>query len=149
MSSQYERSISTDNNSELDNLSTDMTCLKSFVDAKIPPDEKFSTSQVTCEYIANQLSSLSTTVATGPDSILSRAPTYLSDKFHKVHDLHNIYTRQVTADNLSLPKFKLAKAQNSFSFKGAKLWNSLPISIKSSTSLFSFKRDLLKHLRAP
>ena len=63
------------------------------------------------------------------------APTYLSDKFHKVRDLHNIYTRQAAADNLSLPKFKLAKAQNSFSFKGAKLWNSLPISIKSSKSL--------------
>ena len=38
MSSRYERSISTDDNSELDNLSTDMTCLKSFVDANIPPD---------------------------------------------------------------------------------------------------------------
>ena len=38
------------------------------------------------------------------------APTYLSNKFHKVRDLHNIYTGQATADNLSLPKFKLAKA---------------------------------------
>ena len=76
-------------------------------------------------------------------------PTYLSDKFHKVRDLHNIYTRQATAENLSLPKFKLAKAQNSFSFEGAKLWNSLPISIKSSTSLSSFKRNLLNHLRNP
>ena len=47
------------------------------------------------------------------------APTYLYDKFHKVRDLHSIYTRQATADNLSLPKFKLAKAQNSFSFEGA------------------------------
>ena len=77
------------------------------------------------------------------------APSYLSDKFHKVRDLHNIYTRQATADSLSLPKFKLAKAQNSFSFKGAKLWNSLTISIKSSTSLSSFKRNLLKHLWKP
>ena len=77
------------------------------------------------------------------------APTYLSDKFHKVHDLHNIYTRQATADNLSLRKFKLAKARNFFSFKGAKLWNYLPISMKSSTSLSFFKRNLLKNLGNP
>ena len=77
------------------------------------------------------------------------APTYLSDKFHKLRDLHNIYIRQATADHLSLPKFKLATAQNSFSFKGAKQYYSLPISIKSSTSLSSFKRNLLKHLRNP
>ena len=63
------------------------------------------------------------------------APTYLSDKFHKLRDLHNIYTRQATADYLARPKFKLSTAQNSFSFKEAKLWNSLPISIKSSASL--------------
>ena len=75
------------------------------------------------------------------------APTYMSDKFHKLRDLHSIYTRQATADHLALPKFKLATAQNSFSFKGAKLWNSLPISIKSSTLLSSFKRNLSKHLR--
>ena len=37
------------------------------------------------------------------------APTYLSDKFHKVRDLHNIYTRQATADNLSLPNLNLPK----------------------------------------
>ena len=77
------------------------------------------------------------------------APTYLFDKFHKLRDLHNNYTRQATADLLALPKFKLDTAQNSFSFKGAKLWNSLPISIKSSTSLSSFKRNVLKHLRNP
>ena len=77
------------------------------------------------------------------------APTYLSDKFHKVRDPHNIYTRQATVDDLSLPKFKLAKAQNSFSFKGAKLWNSLPISIKLSTSLSFFKGNLLQYLRNP
>ena len=82
-------------------------------------------------------------------NINNTGPTYLSDKFHKVRDLHSIYICQATADNLSLPKFKLAKAQKSFSFKGAKLWNSLPISIKSSTSLSSLKRNLLKHLRNP
>ena len=42
------------------------------------------------------------------------APTYLSDKFHKLRDLHNIYTRQATADHLALPKFKLSTAQNPF-----------------------------------
>ena len=73
MFSRYERSISTDNNSVLDNHSTDMTCLKSFVDATTPPDEKFSIPQVNREFIVNQLSSLSTTVATGPDNISSRA----------------------------------------------------------------------------
>ena len=57
--------------------------------------------------------------------------------------------KKATADQMSLPKFKLATAQNSFSFKGAKLWNYLPISIESSTSLSSFKRNLLKHLRNP
>ena len=90
MSSRYERIISTDNNSELDNLSTDMTCLKSFVDAKIPPDEKFSIPQVNREYTVNQLSSLSTTVATGPDNIPSRAlkctGTPIADHLEKIYN---------------------------------------------------------------
>ena len=77
------------------------------------------------------------------------APTNLSDKFHMLRDLHNIYTRQATTDHLALPKFKLSTAQNSFSFKGAKIRNSLPISVKSSTSPSSFKCNLLKYLRNP
>ena len=61
------------------------------------------------------------------------APPYLSDKFHEVRDFYSTSTRQATVDHLSLPKFKLATAHNSFAFKGAKLWNSLPVAVKSPT----------------
>ena len=88
--SRYERSISTDNNSVLANHSTDMTCLKSFVDATTPPDKKFSIPQVNREFIVNQLSSLSTTVATGPDNISSRtlkcSGPLIADHLEKIYN---------------------------------------------------------------
>ena len=126
MSSRYERSISTDNNSELDNLSTDMICLKSFVDDNIPPDEKSSIPQVNREYIGNQLSSLSTTVATGPDNIPSRAlkctDTLIADHLEEIYN--NIINESVFPT-----QWKLARVTPIFKGDYQVALNFRPISI--------------------
>ena len=47
-----------------------------------------------------------------------------------------------TETGLRLPKNKSANGQKCFSFRGAKLWNSLPAESKKASSLISFKNSI-------
>lgn len=72
-------------------------------------------------------------------------PTYLTQKFRKRSDIHSRATRH--AQDLDLPKCRLAAGQRSFVFRGSKIWNGLPESIKNAKNIKDFKKRLIKHLR--
>ena len=70
---------------------------------------------------------------------------------HKIYNektppyLNNIITKascRYNSKNLLIPKSKLDLFKTSLSFSGPTLWNKLPDSMKSTTSLNSFKRKL-------
>ena len=73
-------------------------------------------------------------------------PYYLSEKFKRNSEMHSRVTRNV--NDLHLPLCRLVTGQRTFSFRGAKMWNSLPPEIKSEQSLKSFKHKLHSHLLA-
>ena len=72
------------------------------------------------------------------------APFYMHKHFNKISDRHNYNTRHQT-NNYFLPR--VHKIENtSFYFTAIKEWNSLPTSIKTSTSIATFKIQVKKHL---
>ena len=72
------------------------------------------------------------------------APHYLTELFHTRSEVHRYNTRN--KDSLSLPKCRTSLAQQSFVFRGASVWNTVPSAIKSSSSVYVFKRNLKKSL---
>ena len=65
-------------------------------------------------------------------------PRYLCNLFTKNWKCSSRNLRNTETD-LRLPKKKSANGQKCFSFRGAKLWNSLPAGSKMASSLNSFK----------
>ena len=72
-------------------------------------------------------------------------PSYLSDMF-------DVNTSRLSCDlrsseiNLIVPKARTNYFRNSFASAGAKLWNSLPSSLKEETSLKQFKAKIRSYL---
>ena len=58
----------------------------------------------------------------------------------------NTFYRQNLADMLSIPRTKACYYDRSFTVDGAKQWNELPINIKHSPSLLSFKNSIKAYL---
>jgi hypothetical protein len=74
------------------------------------------------------------------------APSYLSQNFQRVTDLHCHRTRG-SEFNYHLSKSdSQGPMYNSFSYTAKKDWNVLPSEIKSAPSMIAFKRDLMIHL---
>ena len=59
-------------------------------------------------------------------------------------DIHQYNTRQ--KNNLHIPNCRTSTKQNTISFQGPKLWNSLPMDVRSSPSIMIFKRKVRKYL---
>ena len=59
---------------------------------------------------------------------------------------HNRQLRSVGNDMLSIPGTKTSYYDRSFTVDGAKQWNELPINIKNSPSLLSFKNSIKAYL---
>ena len=57
------------------------------------------------------------------------------------YELYLCYTLS-TYIELRLPKKRSANGQKCFSFRGAKLWNSLPAESKKASSLGGFKKSI-------
>ena len=74
-------------------------------------------------------------------SLNDLAPYYLCNLFTKISacSSHNL---QSTETDLRLPKKKSANGQKCFSYRGAKIWNSLPSESKTASSLNGFKRTV-------
>ena len=77
-------------------------------------------------------------------SLHNLTPPSLTEKFKKNSEVHS-RVRRNTSD-LHLPLCRLVTGQRTFSFRGAKLWNSLLPEFKSEKSLQSFKHKLYKQL---
>ena len=60
------------------------------------------------------------------------------------YPVHNYNTRNL--GNATTTFQRLSICQRSLSYKGPKLWNSIPVSIKNSPSIHTFKRDYKLHL---
>ena len=69
------------------------------------------------------------------------APQYLCNLFTKNSACPSRILRSTETD-LRLPKKRSANGQKCFSFRGAKLWNSLPAESKTASSLGIFKKSI-------
>ena len=65
------------------------------------------------------------------------APPYLCQKFKTRAEVHNCNTRN--RDRLHIPLCRTAAGQRAVTFRGQKLWNSLPDEFQSITNLDVFK----------
>ena len=66
------------------------------------------------------------------------APDYLNN-FKNIQNVHSRNTRSAARDDLYIPKHRTQIFKRSFAYSGVKVWNSLPVDIKSCPSLQAFK----------
>ena len=71
-----------------------------------------------------------------------RVPIYLKDKFVYRSQVHNRQLRSVDNNDLNLPHCRLSTGQRSFAFRRAKVWSSLPLDLKLTPSLRTFKKNV-------
>ena len=71
------------------------------------------------------------------------APTFM--EYFKLRD-RGVNTRN-NRISVKLPSVKLSFARNSFYFMGAKLFNSLPLSLRQVDSFSSFKKQAKLHFK--
>ena len=69
------------------------------------------------------------------------APEYLSGCFSKLSDCHNRSLRNSKTD-LLLPRMRTSCGQQSFAYRGAKVWNELDLESKLAPSIHCFKSSL-------
>jgi hypothetical protein len=77
-------------------------------------------------------------------SLNGRAPEYMNDLL-KVID-NSVRTRSMTQKHLEVPRSNKKIHEGSFSVYGPKLWNELPLEIRDSKTVQSFKNKLRQHL---
>ena len=73
-------------------------------------------------------------------------PASVLNYFCLNNTVHNYQTRIV--NNFNIPLVRLAVAQKSIFFQGPKIWNNLPLEIRTSLSYNIFKRRFKQHLIA-
>ena len=71
------------------------------------------------------------------------APPYLCQKFKTRLEVHNCNIRN--RDRLHIPLCRMAAGQHAFTFRGQRLWNSLPDEFQSITNLDVFKVKIKQH----
>ncbi len=73
-----------------------------------------------------------------------KVPSYLSNVFVPVSELHCHRTRNSTVGNMVLPPPRTESGRRTFNFRGAQAWNNLPHNLKSlqPTDLNQFLNQL-------
>ena len=72
-------------------------------------------------------------------------PTYLNELFTPPSS--STYSlRSKTCDNFSMPRPHIEKFKYSFQYSGARLWNNLPMEIRNSNNIYSFKNSMMKYI---
>ena len=74
-------------------------------------------------------------------AINGQAPTYLSSLFNSISAVTNRMLRNSNI-NLRPPRMKTKFGQNSFAYRGAKIWNSLPNDCRKANTFPTFKKKL-------
>ena len=70
------------------------------------------------------------------------APTHMKEMFVKTSDLHTYSTRSATSGGFHPPHRKLSIGKASFFYRGAHVWNQLPVEIRGAQSLENFQNSL-------
>ena len=78
-------------------------------------------------------------------SLNGMAPSYMSDLLKNVSSVHSRNLRSVSNNTLHIPRSKTKKHESSFSVLAPRLWNSLPIHIRESSTLSAFKSRLQQY----
>ena len=73
-------------------------------------------------------------------------PKYLSHRFIRLSDSHNLDTRSQQNTILSIPLHQTTSYSSSFTVSLARTWNSLPFPIRDCPTLSQFKNKLKKYL---
>jgi len=74
------------------------------------------------------------------------APPYMKGMFKLVKDVHSRKTRNVDDTKLYLPGGKnLKKFTENFSYSAGIAWNEIPVGIRESESLATFKTSYVKY----
>ena len=73
-----------------------------------------------------------------------KSPEYLKVLFTFTSDIHSRLLRSITNEQLYIPRPNKDLYRNSFAFSGSSIWNSLPLTLKQSSSIAQFKRLYLK-----
>ena len=71
------------------------------------------------------------------------APPYLCQKFKTTSEMHHCKSRN--SERLYIARCRTAAGQRAFTFRGQKLWNSLPDEFQSITNLDVFKAKIIRH----
>lgn len=75
----------------------------------------------------------------------SSTPAYLKERFQFLHLSHPLSLRSSETFQLKTPAHTSKFYSSSFTLQAAKLWNSLPVSIRHSKSLHIFKSMVTQH----
>ena len=67
------------------------------------------------------------------------APTHMKEMFVKTSDIHTYSTRSASSGGFHPPHRKLNIGKASFSYRGARAWNQLPVEIRGLSLLKTFK----------
>lgn len=81
-------------------------------------------------------------------SLNGLAPTYLHDLFITKSDVHDRNLRSSSNSQLHFPRPKSEFFRRSFAYSGALTWNNLPLNIRNSNSVPSFKSSYIKWFRS-
>ena len=77
-------------------------------------------------------------------AINNLSPEYITQLLKPVSEVHTLNLRSSENGSLYMPKARTALFDGSFSCSAPRLWNALPQTVKTSGSLSTFKRSLLK-----
>ena len=77
------------------------------------------------------------------DCVNHITPDYFSDYFRHVSDVHSICTRQAIRDHLFIERRRTTQCGiRSVQYSGAKLWNSIPVELRSLKSVSQIRAKL-------
>ena len=70
--------------------------------------------------------------------LTGRSPSYLSALFNPISHTHQHVTRASSTKGTSIPRIRTEHGRHSFAFRGAKIWNALPPSMRELSSYDAF-----------
>ena len=73
-----------------------------------------------------------------------QTPQYISELLKPVAETRDLHLRSSSNGTLAVPRSRTPVFDRSFSVSAPRLWNSLPIDIRNSTTLNGFKNSLRK-----
>ena len=78
-------------------------------------------------------------------SVNNMSPTYISNLFN-FQNSENYSLRSVENNNMAIPKHNTELFKNCFQYSGTKIWNALPITLRTACSLPASKHNLYRNI---